>query len=486
MLNLTPSSKLRLVDNPYHRERPAKHPFPKITPEARKYAVKELARRAGVSADFFRQWAIDITPESTIASFGPEVHGYVSFPNHSEESMEYAAPGSLPVARSRWMCEPHGAMPVPDLIIPFAEKASDARGPLYFAKSLGGLTCRHDLLRSILFTLSRVEESSCDTLDEHGRFPASASIAVKQDFVERPIIDEHGYAFQQALSALIPGWRPTQRPLYLKLTHDIDDVGIPFQLRTSLAHAVKRGRPLATARDSLARVTNVNPAELHAVRMLQEISKLKGLRSAYFWKASSITQHDSGYDPNHPKIQRVIRYLREQGCELGAHPGYKTFRDRTNLAAEIERLKDCLGVTALGGRQHYLRWTPLTWQDWEACGLHYDSSVGFADRFGFRAGTSVPYRPWCFAENRELDLIEVPLILMDCTPVKYMSLSLQQARTRILAMVRRMEHTGGVFSLLWHNTPILDHAYDGWYEMILSTLAGAKHYDVPLKTQHLW
>jgi hypothetical protein len=53
-------------------------------------------------------------------------------------------------------------------------------------------------------------------------------------------------------------------------------------------------------------------------------------------------------------------------------------------------------------------------------------------------------------------------------------------------MVRRMEHTGGVFSLLWHNTPILDHAYDGWYEMILSTLAGAKHYDVPLKTQHLW
>lgn len=481
-----PSSQFSDAEDVSHRAQRPKNAFPTITPEARKYAVKELARRAGVTADFFQHWEIEISPKRTIISFGPEVHGTISFPNRSEELLKYETPGSVTVARARWLRKPADSISVPDLIIPFAETNPESSGPLYFAETLGGLTCRHDLPSSVLFTLSRVEETAFATFDEHGRFPASASIAVKQEFLERPIIDEHGIAFQQAISALIPNWRPAQRPLNLKLTHDIDDVGIPFKLQTSLAHTVKRRRPWATARDCLAKFSTANPAELQAVRRLEEISRVRRLRSTFFWKASPASPHDSGYDPNDSKIQRVIRNLQSQGCELGAHPGYDTFRDRTNLAAEVERLQKSLGVKIIGGRQHYLRWTPLTWQDWEACGLHYDSSLGFADRFGFRAGTSLPFRPWCFAENRELDLIEIPLILMDCTPVKYMKLSLEQARGRIQEVIQRVERTGGVFSLLWHNTPLLDPDYDGWYEAILAMLAGTKPYDVPSTPRQLW
>jgi hypothetical protein len=130
--------------------------------------------------------------------------------------------------------------------------------------------------------------------------------------------------------------------------------------------------------------------------------------------------------------------------------------------------------------------TPQTWLDWESCGLRYDSSVGFADQIGFRAGTSFPFQPWCWAENRELDLIEVPLILMDCTPVKYMRLNIHEGLERIRDLVRRVQKTGGVFTLLWHNTPLLDPDYNGWYEAILDFLAGAKACDIPLAAADLW
>jgi len=178
--------------------------------------------------------------------------------------------------------------------------------------------------------------------------------------------------------------------------------------------------------------------------------------------------------------------LRELGFELGVHPGYDTFRHRPRLASEVEYLQRALRLHSPGGRQHYLRWSPDTWLDWEACGLSYDSSLGFADRFGFRAGTAFPYRPWSWRDNRELNLIEVPLILMDCTPVKYMNLSRAEGLARIQTLIRRIERTGGVFTLLWHNTPLLDPDYDGWYERILDLVADVPPFHVPANAEELW
>jgi hypothetical protein len=171
---------------------------------------------------------------------------------------------------------------------------------------------------------------------------------------------------------------------------------------------------------------------------------------------------------------------------MGVHPGYHTFGDRNALASEVAYLRETLGSKSLGGRQHYLRWSPQTWHDWEACGLAYDSSVGFADALGFRAGTAFPYRPWSLRENRELDLIEVPLILMDCTPVKYMRLCRTEGLARIRQLVSRISRVGGVFTLLWHNTPLMDPEYDGWYTSILDLISGAPAAHLPSRASGLW
>lgn len=476
----------RPVDESSVRGRRAETMIPPITPEARRYAIRELARRAGVSRDFFEKWTIEVTEERTTISFGPEIHATVHFPNRSRDWLEKIVRGTIPVARAEWPKWTEGRIPPPDLVLPFCQPEPGSGGPLYRTTSIGELTCRHDLLSSILFTLSRVEETLCDALDEHGRFPASASVAAFHDFLERPIVDEHGLAFERAISGLIPQWQPQKGALRIKLTHDIDDIGVPFRPRTSAAHILKRHKPFAALRDLLSTATSLEPSELAQVRKLAVISSSKRRRSSFYWKASPAGPFDSGYDPKQARVQRVIGFLKEGGHDLGIHPGYDTFGNRAKLAAEVNCLREALCVNYLGGRQHYLRWNPETWRDWESCGLHYDSSVGFADRFGFRCGTALPYRPWCFAENRELNLIEVPLILMDCTPVKYMKLSRTEGLARVGALIHCLERTGGVFTLLWHNTPLLDPDYEGWYESILNMLSEAHLYEVPLAAGELW
>jgi hypothetical protein len=468
--------------------RPSNATVPRITPQARHYAVKELARRAGVTREFFQTWQIEVRTDRTSVSLGPETKRTIHFQHAEETSCTDIACGSISVARAAWLNAPHDSLAQPDLVLPFCNSNLNPgrRAPLYQQTSDDTIVCRLDLLSSFLFTLSRLEETLFKTVDEHGRFPASASLALRHEYLDRPILDEHGLAFRQVLSSLLPAWRPQPRILRFKLTHDIDDIGIPFEFRASIGHSLKRQRPFATLRDFLALSTAVEPAELALIRRLAAISEARGLHSAFYWKASPRGPYDSGYDPAQKKVRRVIDFLRERGFEMGVHPGYQTFGDRLALSSEVARLRETLGVTSPGGRQHYLRWSPETWLDWEACGLSYDSSLGFADQFGFRAGTAFPYRPWCLRDNRELHLIELPLILMDCTPVKYMNLDQAEGLERIKVLVQRTAQTGGVFTLLWHNTPLLEPAYDGWYEPILDLLVGAQSYSVPANAELLW
>src|SRR5205807_6191871 len=103
-----------------------------------------------------------------------------------------------------------------------------------------------------------------------------------------------------------------------------------------------------------------------------------------------------------------IDWLQDQGVEMGVHPGYYTFLSPDQLLQEVQSVRTVLGKSPVGGRQHYLRWCPETWLHWERCGRAYDSTVGYADAIGFRAGTCIPYRPWLPALNREANLVEIP------------------------------------------------------------------------------
>jgi hypothetical protein len=230
-------------------------------------------------------------------------------------------------------------------------------------------------------------------------------------------------------------------------------------------------------RDLVARVTTNDTAGLELVRRLAETSMHRGLDSAFYWKASKQTRYDSGYDLREKKIRRTISWLTEHGVESGIHPGYDTYQSRSALQTEVLRIREVLPNQAIGGRQHYLRWSPATWLDWEACGLSYDSTVGFADALGFRAGTCVPYKPWLFSENRVAALLEIPLIAMDCTPIMYMGLTLEQSLSAIQECIAACSLVGGVFTLLWHNMTLIEPDYGDLYERILESVGKPDKFD---------
>src|SRR5262249_46841680 len=156
---------------------------------------------------------------------------------------------------------------------------------------------------------------------------------------------------------------------------------------------------------------------------------------------------------------------------MGAHPGYYTYHARERLQEEADHIRSAVGSSLIGGRQHYLRWSPQTWEDWEACGFAYDSTLGYADAIGFRAGTCIPYKPWLLGPAREATLLEIPLIVMDVTLSEYMRVPKEEQFGKIMTIVAKCRLVGGVFTLLWHNNTLVEPRYGDTYIRLIHHLA---------------
>jgi hypothetical protein len=300
---------------------------------------------------------------------------------------------------------------------------------------------------------------------------------VRDGYFDRPIVDEWGLALEQVIAALEPGFRAGRR-VRVMVSHDIDVIGIPLGLREPAVQWIKHRKYGVAIRDLLSGFTSVLPGSLGQVIDICRETQERGLKSAVYWKASARTNYDSGYDIFDPRVARVMDWVRSHGADMGVHPGYYTFGNFPELTAEVERLRGAIGERWVGGRQHFLRWSPQTWLEWERLGLAYDTTVGFAGRVGFRAGTCWPYEPWLWNENRRAQLLEIPLIVMEGSMIgkTYMALEPEASLKAVRELLGRCARVGGVFTLLWHNNRF-GRPYDAYLKPIFDELAGLENYD---------
>jgi len=361
-----------------------------------------------------------------------------------------------------------------DLLVRAAAARCDVRGR--------ALVFDADVVAAAFFLLSRIEETDASKFDAHGRFPARASAALRLALLDRPLVDEWALEIRRGLARLLPDWTPDAPRFRVKLTHDVDSLrafrSVGVGLRTVAGDVVKRrdvGRAFIDAAETVRQVASPETSpNWRGALELARLSRIHGLRSAFYFMATGPGDADADYALGDRDVRELIDELRALECEFGLHPGYATLRDPARLRAEKARLESALGEPVSGGRQHYLRFAvPDTWRHWVEAGLSYDATLGFADHEGFRCGTCHPFRPFDVAADREIDLVEFPLIAMDATLRHHRGLSPQETERRLHFLAGECRRVGGTFTLLWHNSS-LEGAWRPWgdaYRRIVPTLA---------------
>jgi len=332
----------------------------------------------------------------------------------------------------------------------------------------GGVALDLDVFGSVFYLLTRYEEIARPVSDRHGRFPASASLAATEGFVDRPIVDDYVDLLWMAIHSLWPGLQRPTSIFRLRLTHDVDAAWATYGLRAgAIAHALagdvfnRRDLELAARRlrsvfDSRAGRVDRDP--FNTFNFLMDISERHGLASTFYFMAGvSAPEFDGEYRLSDPRVGGLLRRIHDRGHDVGLHASYGTHLSAERMRTEFDALRLACNLAGFdqgtwGVRQHYLRFeNPQTWRSQESAGLDHDSTLGFADRIGFRAGTSREFPVFDLLTSRTLKLRERPLVVMDGTLFEYMGLGLDEAASQTRAIVDSCRLHGGDAVLLYHN-----------------------------------
>ena len=336
-----------------------------------------------------------------------------------------------------------------------------------------------DIIASSFLMLSRYEEIVLDKKDKFDRFPASESLAYKEEFLDRPIVNEYIELFWKWIDSFRLGFKRKKiwegKDFAVCLTHDVDTVRkykIYPPLR-AIGSLVVKDKDL---RKAFAVIIDYFRAKLGKdpygnFSYIMDLENKHGFKSSFYFINGGNTEHDASYSIENLYIISLIKSLQKEDFEVGLHPSFNSYNNFRMLNLEKERLEKASGSVIFGGRQHCLRWkTPDTWGILEKAGLKYDTTLSFAEHEGFRCGICFPYKPFDILENRVLNIWELPLIIMDGSLFDYQNLTPEEGFQQIKNLIDTVKKYNGLFVLLWHNSSLDDLKLPGWIEVYEKTI----------------
>lgn len=332
------------------------------------------------------------------------------------------------------------------------------------------LIFQHDILKSAFYLLSGFQEYLSEKKDHFNRFPYNFSVQKRLGIVTKPVVN---YYFQWIADALNVYAEKNSLPNIKKkilfnrskfgffLTHDIDRVD--YYTFNEMVYRAKQLFGLTASKQKMSEsirllwdakwnyfFTRNNPA--WDFKHLMGVEKKYDISATYFFLDKDLKHQDAYYDIDTPRIKKLIRWLKEQGAEIGIHGVCRSSTDERILDKQHHRLTKVLGKSPLGIRQHRLMYrNPETTRIHQNSPLKFDSTLAFAEHEGFRNSYCHPFRIFDHENNCPADTWEFPLNVMDVTLFFYQDYSLPQASKAVQNVVEEVRKFNGLFTMLWHN-----------------------------------
>lgn len=169
-------------------------------------------------------------------------------------------------------------------------------------------------------------------------------------------------------------------------------------------------------------------------------------------------------------VQNWAKLLSEKGCEISVH-GIDGWHDCEKGRLELNEITKAIGANKAGNRTHWLCFDSNSPKMLENAGYSYDSTFGYNETVGFRAGTAQLFRP--LGAKR---ILEVPLHIQDAALFNssYLNMTDEQASQSCKEIINQVLMYGGVLTILWHLRSIAPERL--WGEFYIRLLEQLKRY----------
>ncbi len=267
---------------------------------------------------------------------------------------------------------------------------------------------------------------------------------------------------------------PDGKKFAVCLTHDIDVI-YPERIYqiVETTKALSKGK-LMDAMKTLFSRTNKNWNPYWNFREIMTLEAKYNAKSTFYFLALHPGEKDFNYKIE--DLESELSFISDYGHEVGLHGGHESYKNLEDMIEKKHRLEKVLRKRVVGYRNHYLRFkVPDTWELLSKAGFKYDTTFGYPDCAGFRNGVCHPFKPFNLNTEEQIDILEIPLIIMDRTLLRdYMRLDIKKACELIKRLVDKVEQYNGVVTVLWHNNTLVGEENLRHYEKFLKYVSSKK------------
>lgn len=327
-----------------------------------------------------------------------------------------------------------------------------------------------DIFAASFYLLSRYEEYLPHEKDMYGRYAHENSVAFKEGFLNRPLVNIWIATFALALKQKFPSL-VIKTPVFNFIpTYDID---IAWSYRNKGLLRNIGGFLKKPSLNRLSVLAGLKKDPYDCYDFLKDLHAEHRLIPVYFFLvATSRSEYDKNVSPyNHSMWQLMKQHAKKYF--VGLHPSWKSNEKHSLLAKEKKILETAGNITVTASRQHYIKLTiPETYERLIENNITDEFSMGYGSINGFRASVASPFY-WYNLNTEKITALRVhPFCFMDANSFYEQKQNATDSLNELLKYYNECKNVNGQFISIFHNNFLgTDPLFAGWRELYVNFIS---------------
>lgn len=338
----------------------------------------------------------------------------------------------------------------------------------------------YDIFAASFYLLSRYEEYLPHVKDGHGRYPATESIAFKEGFLQKPVVDLWVNQLKISLLDSFPDLEFT--PPKFSYTSVVD---------VAISHCFKHRGILRTMGGSLLDITSFRFRRVFKrfavilgfqkdpydnFQSLLKLHKEYKIQAIFFVLIASYSRYDKNISIYNNSFRHLIKSLADYAI-VSLMGSYDCYENLESLKSNRATLIELINRPVKRIRLRYNRVNiPETYRLLADAEINEDYTMGYTSYPGFRAGTCIPFYFYDISFEVQTPLKVNPFCVQDYSFLQYSSEA--EIRSLIAKLYNEVKNVNGNFITVFSNSMLANTRNGGYrqiYNELIKTMGSEKY-----------
>lgn len=328
-----------------------------------------------------------------------------------------------------------------------------------------------DIFAAGFYLLSRYEEYGPHVKDEHGRFPASESLAFRHHFLELPVVDIWVQRFKQAILRRFPD---TKFPIKKTEVLSIIDVACAYTFKKkgivrSFGGALTDLLNFKFKRvlERLKVLLSLTPDPSDNFDKLIWLQNKYKLNTVFFFMVADYGPYDKNISINNKSFKEQIKSVADYAV-VSLMASYESYKKMDVLREERKRLMEIINRPVKSVRLRFGRLNlPQTYKDLIDTEFTEDYTMGYITYPGFRASTCTPFKFYDLSLEMQTILLVNPVCIQDNSLKKYTP---DKAEELFYNLYKKVEAVNGNFMAAFSNESMGNYGNEKGFRLFYQKL----------------